>query len=328
MSYLLEDEDFRTNLPPSKLPAAQNVCHIVVHAVDEEEVPSLEPLAKDGHLAEATTGATAREENSSRSLSLDKHLGAHLNARPKLSRDVAEEPILGDAETGVFVECLDEKLTVPKRNSTVGESGRTDLTSEGTLDTAELVFEILCSEVLLVTIKAYTCSGDLLLAEVSLGRVGTDGLDGVTDAHHIALETIGHDREVLWQRAVIVNEKDVLEGLCCIASNELGHNLRTNRAPQVVDTVGLADLFGVVQRRLAVAVRKDEDVLSGEDLQSGLEGGGDESGGLVAGNQERGVLDVVLHHGVCVGIGRRRVFLEEDKERGEGVAVIRLAFYS
>lgn len=150
----MEDEDLRTDLPPPKLPATQNVCHIVVHAIDEEEVPSLETLAEDGHLTEATTGATAREENSSRSFGLDEHLGTHLNARPKLSCDVAKEPILRNAETGVFVECLDEKLTVPKRDSTVGESGRADLAGEGTLNATELVLEILCPERLLEMIKA------------------------------------------------------------------------------------------------------------------------------------------------------------------------------
>jgi hypothetical protein len=62
---------------------------------------------------------------------------------------VAKEPILRDAEARVFMECLDEKIAVPKRNSTVGERGRTDLASKCTLDTAELVLEILGSVVLL-----------------------------------------------------------------------------------------------------------------------------------------------------------------------------------
>jgi hypothetical protein len=67
-------------------------------------------------------------------------------------------------------------------------------------------------------------------------------------------------------------------------------------------------------------------VLRREDLQSSLEGGGDEPGGLVARNQERGIFDVVLHDGVCVGVGGRRVLLEENQERGEGVAAMRLVF--
>jgi hypothetical protein len=321
----LEDKDLCTNLPPAELPATQDVCHIVVHAVDEEEVPSLESLAKDSHLAETTTGTTTREENSSRGLGLDEHLGAHLDTRPELACDVTKEPILGDTEARMFVECLDEKLTVPKRDSTVREGGRTNLTGEGTLDTTELVFEILCSGMLLEMIGASRRS-DLLLAEVSLGRVRADGLDGVANAHHVSLKTVGNDREVLGQCTVVVDEKDVLEGLCCIATNKLSHNLRANGAPQVVDAVRLAHLFGVVQGCLAVSVGEDEDVLRREDLQSSLEGGGDESGGLVARNQKRGIFDVVLHDGVCVGIGGRRVLLEEDQERSEGVATIRLVF--
>jgi hypothetical protein len=326
MPYLLEDKDLRTNLPPSELPATQDVCHIVVHAVDEEKVPSLEPLAKDSHLAEATTGTTTGEENSSRGLGLDEHLGAHLDTRSELACDVTEEPILRDTEARVFVECLDEKLTVPKRDSTVGEGGRTNLTGEGTLDTTEFVFEILCSVMLLEMIGAFRRGSDLLLTEVSLGRVGADGLDGVTDAHHVALKTIGNDREVLGQCTVVVDEKDILEGLCCIATNKLSHDLRADGAPQVVDAVRLAYLFGVVQGCLAVSVGEDENVLRREDLQSSLEGGGDESGGLVARNQERGIFDVVLHHGICVGVGGRRVLLEENQERGEGVATMRLVF--
>lgn len=59
IAYLLEDEDLCTNFPPTELPATENVCHVVPHAVDEEEVPALEALFEDGHLAE-TTASTAR----------------------------------------------------------------------------------------------------------------------------------------------------------------------------------------------------------------------------------------------------------------------------
>jgi hypothetical protein len=44
VAYLLEHEDLSTDLPPTQLPATEDVCHVVVHAVDKEKVPTLETL--------------------------------------------------------------------------------------------------------------------------------------------------------------------------------------------------------------------------------------------------------------------------------------------
>lgn len=139
----MEDEDLCANLPPAELPATEDIGHVVVHSVDEEEVPSLEALREDGHLAETTTRATARDEDSGRCFGFDEYLRAHLDATSEFAGNVTEEPIFRDTETGVFVESLDEEFAVPKGDSTVGEGGRTNLTSKLALDTTELVFEIL-----------------------------------------------------------------------------------------------------------------------------------------------------------------------------------------
>lgn len=93
-AYLLEDKDLSANLPPAELPVAEDVGHVVVHAVDEEEVPALETLREDGHFTEATARAAASEEDGSGGLGLDENLRAHLDARTKLAGDVTEEPIL------------------------------------------------------------------------------------------------------------------------------------------------------------------------------------------------------------------------------------------
>lgn len=142
-AYLLEDENLCSNLPPAQLPATEDVGHVVVHAVYEEEVPALEALGEDGHFAEAAARAAAGEEDGSGSFRLDKDLRAHFDARPKLAGDVAKEPVLGDTEAGVFVECLDEEFAVPQGDGAVGERRRANLAGEFTLDTAELVLEIL-----------------------------------------------------------------------------------------------------------------------------------------------------------------------------------------
>jgi len=139
----LEDEDLCANLPPAELPATKDVGHVVVHSVDEEEVPALEALREDGHLTETTTGATTRDEDSGRGFSLDEDLRAHLDATSEFAGNVTEEPIFRDTETGMFVESLDEEFAVPEGDGTVGEGGRTNLASKLALDTTELVFEIL-----------------------------------------------------------------------------------------------------------------------------------------------------------------------------------------
>jgi hypothetical protein len=108
IAYLLENEDLCANLPPAELPATKNVCHVVVHAVDKEEVPALETLRENSHFAETTTRATTRDEDGGRCFSLNEDLRAHLDATSKLTSNVTKEPVLRYTEARVFVESLDE----------------------------------------------------------------------------------------------------------------------------------------------------------------------------------------------------------------------------
>ena len=73
---LLEDEEFGANPPDPEFPGEEDVSHVVVHSIDEEEVPSVKALAKDGHLAK-TAAAAAREENRGRCLRLHEDGSAH-----------------------------------------------------------------------------------------------------------------------------------------------------------------------------------------------------------------------------------------------------------
>ena len=99
---LLEDEEFRTNLPEPKFPGEEDISHVIEHAVDEEEVPSVEALTEDGHLAEAAAAA-AREEDRGRRFRFHKDRSAHRNATSELSSCVAKEPIFRDRESKMTV---------------------------------------------------------------------------------------------------------------------------------------------------------------------------------------------------------------------------------
>jgi hypothetical protein len=300
---LLEHEDLSADFPPSELPAAEDVGHVVVHAVDEEKVPPLEALGEDCHFSEAAAGPAAGDEDSGWCFGLDEDVGAHLDAASKFSGDVAKEPVLGNTETGMLVESLDKEFAVPERDGTMGESGGTNLTSELTLDTAELVLEILG-----------------LLAEVALCRVRSDGLDSISDALHIALHSLSDDREVIREGAVVIDEQDVLETLRSIASHELSDDFGSDRRPDVVHTVRAAHLLRIVERGGAVTVGDDKDLRWREDLQCSFEGGGNQACRFVAGNHQASIFDVGLHLGLAGKVGRRRIFLEEDQKRCKGVA--------
>ena len=99
---LLEDEEFRTNLPEPKFPGEEDISHVIEHAVDEEEVPSVEALTEDGHLAEAAAAA-AREEDRGRRFRFHKDRSAHRNATSEFSSCVAKEPIFRDRESEITV---------------------------------------------------------------------------------------------------------------------------------------------------------------------------------------------------------------------------------
>lgn len=91
------------------------------------------------------------------------------------------------------------------------EGSGADLTGKLTLNTTELVLEVLS-----------------LLAEVALCRVWSDGFDGVANAHDLAIQALSDNREVVRQRTVIVNEQNVLEILRSITTNKLSNDLRSD----------------------------------------------------------------------------------------------------
>ena len=90
---LLEDEEFGTNLPEPKFPGEEDVGHVVEHAVDEEEVPAVEPLFEDSHFAETAAGAAAGEEHGAWGLGFDEYSAAHRDAASEAASGVAEEPV-------------------------------------------------------------------------------------------------------------------------------------------------------------------------------------------------------------------------------------------
>jgi hypothetical protein len=89
----LENKNLRADLPKAKLPGEQYVRHIVPHAVDEEEVPSLEALAVDCHLTKPASRPSPREENRRRGFRFDKYVRSHLDARSEFPSDMAKKPI-------------------------------------------------------------------------------------------------------------------------------------------------------------------------------------------------------------------------------------------
>lgn len=55
----LEDEDFGADFPEPELPGREDIAQIVEHSVHEEEVPAVEALFEDRHLAKTAASATA-----------------------------------------------------------------------------------------------------------------------------------------------------------------------------------------------------------------------------------------------------------------------------
>lgn len=99
--------------------------------------------------------------------------------------------------------------------------------------------------------------------------------------------------------------------LCRIASNELGDNLGTDWRPDVVHSVGLADILGIVKRLRGVPVGYDKDVLRWKDLDGCFEGWPDDVGGFVTGDEQRRLTNRLIS--VRGSFNRRGVGFEEDK---------------
>ena len=153
---------------------------------------------------------------------------------------MAKEPILRHAEAGMRLKGLETELTVPQADRAVRERGAADVASKQALDARELVLEVLG-----------------LVAEGAAGAVGAGRFDGVADAFGVAVEAIGHDGEVGREQAVVVDEDDVREAFGDAGADELRDHLAADRAPGVVDAVGGADGFGVVEGGGGVAVGDD-----------------------------------------------------------------------
>lgn len=144
------------------------------------------------------------------------------------------------------------------------ESGTSNLTCEGTLQSTDLVFQVLS-----------------LLAECAFGRLRPYRFDGVTDALDFVSQSIAHNREVRRECAIVVDKQHVGEFFRSVASNILSNNLATNGAPNVVDPVLTTYFFRVIQRYRAITICDDKDVLRWKYLLRGHERGPDNIGGFV-----------------------------------------------
>lgn len=208
------------------------------------------------------------------------------------------------------MESLDQKGSIPQRDRAMRECRRPNLPSQSPLKSADLVLQVLS-----------------LLAQRAFARLWADGFDRVANTFDFAFHAIADDGEVGGESAVVVDEKDVFEVFSGVAADELSDDFAADGRPDVIDAVGAADGFGIVERGGAVAVGDYENVVGGEDLEGGVKGGADDSGRFVAGDEEGGVVDAwgFLRVDIFDIRGHRRLVFEEDEEGGIGVARIRSA---
>ena len=97
-------------------------------------------------------------------------------------------------------------------------------------------------------------------------------------------------------------------------------DLRADRAPQMVHSVRSADFLGIVKRCGTVSIGENKDVRWRKDLQRGFKSGADEIGRFVAGDQKRGILDIILDLGLGSVLRWRRIVLENNEKWGKGIA--------
>ena len=140
---LLEDEDFRANLPPTEPPVAKNVGQVVVDAGDEEEIPAKETLLVDRHLTKATASTSPGKEDGIRRFGLYEHSCTHLNPAAELARDMTEEPVFRHGEPWMGFEGFDQQLSVPDADCSMWKCSRADFTGKSSLYSADFVFNIL-----------------------------------------------------------------------------------------------------------------------------------------------------------------------------------------
>jgi hypothetical protein len=125
----------------------------------------------------------------------------------------------------------------------VGKSGTSNLACERSLQSADLVFQVLS-----------------LLAESTFGRLRSHRLDCIADAHDFAFQLIAHNWEVGRECAIIVDQENISKAFGRVATDILRDNLAAHRTPNVVDTVLTTDLFRIIQGYGTVTVCDYEDV--------------------------------------------------------------------
>jgi hypothetical protein len=125
------------------------------------------------------------------------------------------------------------------------ESGTSNLACERSLQSTDLVFQVLS-----------------LLAQGAFGRFRAYRFDCIANALDFAFQLITYDRKVRRECAVVVNEENVSKSFCGVATNVLRDNLATDRTPDVIDAVLTTDLLCVIQRCRTVTIRDYEDMFS------------------------------------------------------------------
>lgn len=120
---------------------------------------------------------------------------------------MTKEPIFGDGKAWMSLKGLDQKLAIPDANGSMWERGRTDLPGKGTLNPADLVFDVL-----------------RLLTQGSFATIRPNTFDRISDTQCLSTHPARHYWEVRWQQAIIVNEEHIRKLLGNVTADELGND--------------------------------------------------------------------------------------------------------
>jgi hypothetical protein len=146
----------------------------------------------------------------------------------------------------------------------VGKSGTSNLACERSLQSADLIFQVLS-----------------LLAESTFGRLRSYRLDCIADAHDFAFQLIAHDREILRECAIIVDQENISKPFRRVATDILRNNLTADRTPDVIDTVLTTNVFRVIQGYGTVTICDYEDVFRRKYLLRSYKRRSNDVGGFV-----------------------------------------------
>lgn len=144
-------------------------------------------------------------------------------------------------------ESVYQESCVPQRDSSVRKSGTSDLARKRSLQSTDLVLQVLS-----------------LLTQSTFRRSRADRFDRIADALDSAFQLIAHDWEVCWECAVVINKEHVSEPFGSVAPDVLGNNFATDRTPNVVHAVLTTYLFCIVEGYGTVPICNDEDMLRWE----------------------------------------------------------------